>query len=28
MSKRTLKRQYWARENGQWRIVHEAVVNS
>ena len=28
MSKRTIKRQYWAREGGQWRIVHEAVVNS
>ncbi|MGZ5035623.1 MAG: L,D-transpeptidase family protein [Usitatibacter sp.] len=28
MSKRTFKRQFWAREDGQWRIVHEAVVNS
>ena len=27
MSKRTVKRQYWSRENGQWRIVHEAVVS-
>lgn len=28
LSNRTFKRQFWARENGQWRIVHEAVVNS
>jgi len=28
MSKRTSKRQFWAREGGQWRIVHEAVVGS
>ncbi len=28
MSKRTVKRQYWSREGSQWRIVHEAVVNS
>jgi len=28
MSKRTTKRQYWAREGNQWRIVHEVVVNS
>jgi murein L,D-transpeptidase YafK len=28
LSNRTLKRQYWAREGGQWRIVHETVVTS
>ena len=28
MSKRTSKRQFWSREAGQWRIVHEAVVTS
>ena len=28
LSNRTLKRQFWAREGGQWRIVHEAVVSS
>jgi murein L,D-transpeptidase YafK len=28
LSNRTFKRQYWAREGAQWRIVHEAVVNS
>jgi murein L,D-transpeptidase YafK len=27
MSKRTLKRQFWSLEAGQWRIVHEAVVS-
>ena len=27
LSNRTHKRQYWARENGRWRIVHEAVVS-
>jgi murein L,D-transpeptidase YafK len=27
MSKRTLKRQYWIREDGHWRILHEAVVS-
>ena len=27
MSKRTLKRQFWAREGGRWRIVHETVVS-
>jgi murein L,D-transpeptidase YafK len=27
MSNRTLKRQYWIREAGQWRILHEAVVS-
>jgi murein L,D-transpeptidase YafK len=27
MSKRTLKRQYWIREGGDWRILHEAVVS-
>ena len=27
MSKRTHKRQFWALEAGQWRIVHEAVVS-
>jgi murein L,D-transpeptidase YafK len=27
MSKRTLKRQFWALEAGEWRIVHEAVVS-
>ena len=28
MSKRTLKRQYWAREGSRWRIVQETVVAS
>jgi murein L,D-transpeptidase YafK len=28
LSTRTQKRQFWARENGHWRIVHEAVVGS
>jgi murein L,D-transpeptidase YafK len=28
MSKTTFKRQFWAREDGQWRIVHETVVGS
>ncbi len=28
LSNRTLKRQFWAREGGRWRIVHEAVVSS
>jgi len=28
LSKRTFKRQFWAREGGHWRIVHEAVVGS
>ena len=28
LSNRTLKRQFWAREGGHWRIVHEAVVSS
>ncbi|HEX4779493.1 MAG TPA: L,D-transpeptidase family protein [Usitatibacter sp.] len=28
LSKRTFKRQFWAREDGHWRIVHEAVVGS
>ncbi len=28
LSNRTLKRQFWAREGGRWRIVHEAVVTS
>ncbi len=27
MSKRTNKRQYWVREAGQWRILHETVVS-
>ena len=27
MSNRKLKRQYWAREGSQWRIVHEAFVS-
>jgi len=27
MSKRTLKRQFWARESGRWRIVHETVLS-
>ncbi len=26
LSKKTLKRQYWAREGKAWRIVHEAVL--
>lgn len=28
MSKTTFKRQFWTREGGQWRIVHETVVGS
>ena len=28
LSNRTAKRQFWSRESGQWRIVHEAVVTS
>jgi murein L,D-transpeptidase YafK len=28
LSKRTFKRQFWAREDGHWRIVHETVVGS
>ena len=28
LSKRTSKRQFWAREGDRWRIVHEAVVGS
>ena len=28
LSKTTLKRQFWTREGGQWRIVHETVVGS
>ncbi len=28
LSNRTSKRQYWSREGGVWRIVHEAVVTS
>lgn len=28
LSKRTFKRQFWAREDGQWRIIHEVVVAS
>lgn len=27
MSKRTQKEQFWMREGGRWRIVHEAVVS-
>jgi len=27
LSNRTLKRQYWVREGGQWRILHESVVS-
>jgi murein L,D-transpeptidase YafK len=27
LSNRTQKRQYWAREGNQWRIVHESVVS-
>jgi murein L,D-transpeptidase YafK len=27
LSNRTVKRQYWAREGGAWRIVHEAVIS-
>jgi murein L,D-transpeptidase YafK len=27
MSRKTLKRQYWVREGGDWRIVHESVVS-
>jgi len=26
LSNRTQKRQYWVREDGRWRILHEAVV--
>jgi hypothetical protein len=28
LATRTVKRQYWEREAGQWRIVHEAVLTS
>ncbi|HEY2629352.1 MAG TPA: L,D-transpeptidase family protein [Usitatibacter sp.] len=28
LSKVTFKRQFWAREGGQWRIIHEAVLAS
>ena len=28
LSTKTVKRQYWEREGGQWRIVHEAVLTS
>lgn len=27
LNNRTLKRQYWIREDGRWRILHEAVVS-
>lgn len=27
MSKKTHKRQYWIREDGSWRILHESVVS-
>ena len=27
LSNRTLKRQYWLRQGGSWRILHEAVVS-
>ena len=27
LSNRTHKRQYWIREDGRWRILHEAVVS-
>ena len=27
MSKRTHKQQFWSREAGRWRIVHEAVIS-
>jgi len=27
LSNRTVKRQYWTREGGAWRIVHESVVS-
>jgi murein L,D-transpeptidase YafK len=27
LSNRTKKRQYWIREDGRWRILHEAVVS-
>ena len=27
LSNRTQKRQYWVREGGRWRILHEAVVS-
>ena len=27
MSRRTMKRQFWSREDGRWRIVHETVVS-
>jgi murein L,D-transpeptidase YafK len=28
MAAKTVKRQFWSREGGQWRIVHEVVVSS
>jgi hypothetical protein len=27
LSKRTMKRQYWVREGGEWRILLESVVS-
>ncbi|HSN21481.1 MAG TPA: L,D-transpeptidase family protein [Usitatibacter sp.] len=27
LSNRTVKRQYWIREGGEWRILHESVVS-
>ena len=27
LSNRTLKRQYWTLEGGQWHILHETVVS-
>ena len=27
LSKRTMKRQYWVREGGHWRILHESIVS-
>ncbi len=27
LSNRTVKRQYWVREGGEWRILHEAVLS-
>ncbi len=27
LSNRTMKRQYWIREGGEWRILHESVVS-
>ncbi|MBC7895720.1 MAG: L,D-transpeptidase family protein [Cytophagaceae bacterium] len=27
LSNRTQKRQYWIREDGRWRILHESVIN-